>query len=119
MISPSLRLEVLDHIFSKLLLKHKVFKNHEKVVKYLTRKLETHIHLPEGYIIQQGDDAEFMYFIAKGNCKVYVKDHYEEEQEVETTIDPGDFFGEIALLSKGKRTATVKSENYCTIGQID
>jgi len=47
-----------------------------------------------------------------------IRDLVEEESEVKI-IGKGEFFGEVALMSKGKRTATIKTENYSTISHIN
>ena len=51
-------------------------------------------------IIRQGDPADGMFFIASGVVEV--------SKKTETNrLSEGDFFGEVALLSRGTRTATV------------
>ena len=59
-----------------------------------------------------------MYFLSKGNCEVYVKDMHEEDQLVRT-LSSGQIFGELSLISHCKRTATVKSKDYCTLAALD
>ena len=65
-----------------------------------------------------------MYFIRKGKFLVYVRTDYlkpvgddKKEQPVTCLID-GDHFGEIGLVHGGKRTATVKSDNYGTLAML-
>ena len=54
-------------------------------------------------IFKQGDWAEAMYFILEGEVEVIKdKDHLR-------TLHKGDFFGEVALLKKTTRTATVRA----------
>jgi CRP-like cAMP-binding protein len=59
-----------------------------------------------------------MYFLAYGNCEVLVKDHLKKEIFVRD-IYPGMMFGEVALLYKTKRTASVRSKDRCTVGAVD
>jgi CRP-like cAMP-binding protein len=43
---------------------------------------------------------------------VIVKDRFKNLNQ-ERILKPGDFFGELALIANNKRTASVKSLNYC------
>jgi MFS family permease len=54
-------------------------------------------------IIVQGDPAEGFYVIEEGTVDVYVDGLLRREE------GPGDYFGEIALLRGGTRTATVRA----------
>jgi cAMP-dependent protein kinase regulator/CRP/FNR family cyclic AMP-dependent transcriptional regulator/cGMP-dependent protein kinase 2 len=56
---------------------------------------------PGGTLLQEGDFGYSMFAIAAGTAEV-VKDG-----KVLRTLGPGDVFGEIAVLSSGRRTATV------------
>ncbi|MBN2825763.1 MAG: cyclic nucleotide-binding domain-containing protein [Campylobacterales bacterium] len=53
-------------------------------------------------IIKEGDNADGMYFILDGEVEVV-----RESDNLHIVLKAGDFFGEIALLRDGKRTATV------------
>ena len=59
-----------------------------------------------------------MYFLAHGQCDVFVKDQFRIERYV-TKIKPGDHFGEIALVFKTFRTATVRACNYSTLAELN
>jgi len=119
LLSPSLKLEVTIHIFAKLM-KKKLFSNqHSKVdqtIRMLVSKLETVLSVPEA-IFRQDDDSNDMYFIAKGECEVR-RDYKRRDHEKIRTLRPGDHFGEISLIYGCRRTATVTSRNYSTLGKI-
>ena len=66
MISPSLRQEVVQYIFSETLKNNPIFNQNPSLIDYLTKKLETKIHMPEDQIITQGEVGKYLYFIAKG-----------------------------------------------------
>ena len=54
-----------------------------------------------------------MYFIGTGHCRVKVRDHNNKVQHCRR-LNEGDHFGEISLMYKCKRSATVISSNYNT-----
>ena len=61
-------------------------------------------------IIQQGDMANEMYFICRGEVEVI-----DSSGKVVQTLEDGDFFGEIGLLMATKRTATVRAKTLCDL----
>ncbi len=72
----------------------------------------------EEYIIKNGQNPTHVYFLALGECEVLVRDHTKKEKFVRE-ISQGQMFGEVALLYKTRRTASVKSKNnLCTVGGL-
>lgn len=59
-----------------------------------------------------------MYFISKGDCVVNVVDQENKEHIAVSLLTEGDLFGEIAMIYKCIRTATVISRNYNTMARI-
>lgn len=67
-----------------------------------------------------------MYFIRNGKFSVHIKtDHLravsitdDTSPKPHTYLIDGDHFGEMGLIFDGKRTATVKSENYGTLAKL-
>ena len=56
-------------------------------------------------IFKEGDEADFIYFIESGEVGISVQ-KFTQEEEI-STLGPGDYFGEMAVLYKNRRTATV------------
>lgn len=117
MVSPSLKERVLNHLFKEILSKNPVFASQESWVKYVTRKLETKILLPEYNIVTQGEKGEDLFIISKGEWNVFVTDH-KSQREMVRVLKTGGIFGEVALLCKCNRTATVKTVLYSTIALL-
>lgn len=65
-ISPSLRLEVTRHIFSMIVDQNPIFGKNEELIDYLVKFLTTCLYLPEDSIITQGETADNLYFLARG-----------------------------------------------------
>jgi len=59
-----------------------------------------------------------MYFIAKGEFQVYVQAQAQSMPQKVRTLQNGDHFGEVSLIYGCKRTATVTSIKYGTLGFI-
>lgn len=120
LLSPSLKLEVTIHIFAQLM-KKKLFAKQSKVdqtIRFLVMKLVTVLSVPEDVLFRQDDESNDMYFIAKGECSVSIRDYKKREHKNFKILKPGDHFGEISLLYGTRRTATVTSRNYSTLGKI-
>ncbi len=75
----------------------------------LAVKLET-LDAPEGLtLVAQGDIGEHFYVIEEGSAEVVHADRRL------TTLGPGEYFGEIALLHDVPRTATVTAPTDCRL----
>ena len=62
------------------------------------------IYIPLEVVVRQGEPGDGMYFVTKGQLKVFV------DQKLVAMLKENSFFGEVALIdSKGLRTATVRT----------
>jgi ABC-type lipoprotein export system ATPase subunit len=73
-----------------------------------TRQLETSQFAPGETIIEHKAEADKFYVITRGDVGVYLPTSDGREVLVES-LGPGQFFGEIALLEGGLRTALVRA----------
>lgn len=117
-ISPSLKEQVVQHIFEEPLSCNPIFNYNDKLVKKLTKQMEVQVNSPEDVVIEQGTVGDSLFVISKGEFVVLVKDH-ESTSHPTNLLKTGDFFGEVALLLNCNRTATVRANNYATIAKID
>ncbi|KAJ3315142.1 hypothetical protein HDV04_004283 [Boothiomyces sp. JEL0838] len=66
--------------------------------------------LPGDMVIEKGTVGDLMFFIASGTLEVVV------DVKPVATLNPGQFFGEIALLfGNMKRTATIRAKTACNL----
>ncbi len=66
---------------------------------------------PGGIVIQQGTEGDRFYVIERGVAEVLVGD----EREPIRNLMPGDYFGEIALLERVSRRATVRAASPLSV----
>jgi len=116
-LSPSLKQKVIASIFQDVIATNTIFCKHISVINQILGNLETCLFLPENKIIAQGQEGNWLYFIAHGEWDVTVMTEKQKEIHV-STIGEGGYFGEVALLKKWKRTASVISKNYTTIARL-
>ena len=118
MLSPSLKQRVVRHIFYDTILKTSVFEGNHEILKELLPDLTIRLFMPEDKIIRQSEDPEGMFFIAKGECDVFVTDNNGLERYT-TTLTNSHYFGEVAILKNCKRTASVVSKYYSTCAHLN
>ena len=76
---------------------------------------------PGAYIFRQGDPGTHFYLIAEGEVEV-IREHSSGEQTTLARLGKGDYFGETALLTRGRRNASVRCAtpvNVVSIGRDD
>jgi Cyclic nucleotide-binding domain len=71
------------------------------IIEHLASELKSQTYDPGDVIIGEGEPGEHFYIIAEGHARVT-----QEDKELRQ-LGPGDSFGEIALLRRVPRTATV------------
>lgn len=59
-----------------------------------------------------------MFYISKGDCTVNIRDENGKEQQALSILVAGDHFGEISLIYRCKRTATIVSRNYNNMAEL-
>jgi cAMP-dependent protein kinase regulator len=77
----------------------------EEFIAVLQEGMEVHATPPDGVIVKEGDEGSSMYAIVQGHVGVL-----RGGSKVASMIE-GDFLGEMALMSKSKRLATVVAES--------
>ncbi len=82
----------------------------EQIGEYITEQ-----ELPKGTVLyEQGEPGDALYIVRAGRLKATVRDAAGRER-VLALYGPGDFFGELALISAQPRTATVTAVTDCSL----
>lgn len=81
-------------------------------------KLVRELRVPQDvYVIREFRSGEAMYILVSGNLHILKKGAVDET--LIQSIGPGEVVGEMALLTGGRRVASVKSTTPCLLLQID
>jgi len=68
-------------------------------------------------LVSEGDPSEIFYLILEGQVKVFISD--EKGKEVLLNLQgPGEYFGEIAIIDKAPRSASVMTSEVCQIAVV-
>ena len=92
---------------------------HDPVVEWFLTQCHVHRYPAKYTLIQEGDDADSLYYIVNGSVSVFVKDD-EHKEMLLTNLGQGEFLGEISLFEEKTqpRTAWVKTKETCEIAEI-
>jgi CRP-like cAMP-binding protein len=88
----------------------------EKQLKKLANRLTKRDYAEGEAIITQGKGGEGLFVLSEGSAEA-VRTQLDGEKITVNTFGPSDFFGELALLDEGLRTASViaKTDVKCVI----
>lgn len=68
-------------------------------------------------VFHQGKPGESMYIVADGECDIRVKNTKGREKSI-STLTPGEFFGEMSLMTGEPRRATVVAKTDCLLYEV-
>jgi CRP-like cAMP-binding protein len=76
------------------------------------------VKFPAGQcIVKQDESGDYMFVLTEGSAKVFHRAHGHTFELA--TLQPGDFFGELALVDSGPRSADVETVSDCTLLKIE
>ncbi|XP_076009454.1 potassium/sodium hyperpolarization-activated cyclic nucleotide-gated channel 2 [Genypterus blacodes] len=105
-----LREEIVNFNCRKLVASMPLFANADpNFVTAMLTKLRFEVFQPGDYIIREGTIGKKMYFIQHGVVSVLTKG------SLGMKLMDGSYFGEICLLTRGRRTASVRADTYCRL----
>lgn len=106
-----LRGEVSLFLNAEMIEKVPLLKGAEQdLVQDIVLQLKLLVVVPGERIFQVGDVGESMFFIHRGSVDIISR-----EGKIVATLQPGSFFGEMALLTTNPRNATVRAADYCDL----
>lgn len=82
------------------------------VIADVARLLRARDYPARAVIVRRGERGDCMYFIAAGEVEVRLRPGT-------VRLGPGEFFGEIALLTSAPRNATIVASEPCTLLSLD
>ncbi len=72
-------------------------------------------HYPKNrLLIQKGEECDCLYIIKEGRVKIYISDEYGAEMILRFQ-GAGEYFGELALIDEGPRSASVATVDPCRL----
>lgn len=91
----------------------------KSILDAIVKRMVTQLAEPDIVVVEQFQEGEAMYLIAKGECEVMVGDESEKKKgESPKLLRPGQYFGEISLVYNCKSTAKVFAKKYCTLAKL-
>ncbi|ROL53510.1 Potassium/sodium hyperpolarization-activated cyclic nucleotide-gated channel 4 [Anabarilius grahami] len=109
-LSDPLKEEIVSFNCRSLVANMPLFANADpNFVTAVLTKLKFEVFQPNDFIIREGTVGRKMYFIQHGRVSVLTRGNRE------TKLCDGSYFGEICLLTRGRRTASVRADTYCRL----
>eukprot|EP01064_Diplonema_japonicum_P009203 TRINITY_DN1667_c1_g2_i1.p1 TRINITY_DN1667_c1_g2~~TRINITY_DN1667_c1_g2_i1.p1 ORF type:complete len:576 (+),score=135.60 TRINITY_DN1667_c1_g2_i1:94-1821(+) len=114
-----LKIEISSFICKDMMAKVPLFEGaNEQFFRQLAIVLRPLVCLPNTRVVTKGEMGKEMYFISKGSLEVIIDFPLEDGTLIEKTVctlKEGQHFGEIALLCRSKRSATIRTREFCDL----
>ncbi|KAJ9457245.1 hypothetical protein DIPPA_02976 [Diplonema papillatum] len=114
-----LRMEISSYVCKDMMSKVPLFQGADELfLRQLAASLRPLVCLPNTIVVTKGEMGKEMYFISKGSLEVLIE--YETDdgniaQKAVCVLKEGQHFGEIALLCRSKRSASIRTREYCDL----
>jgi len=109
----------------ELLTQHSIFVglNAKEVERIIDQLLDQKVSEERQYsrgkiIVREGELGDSVFLLGVGSVEVVLQEEDDHETRV-AILKPGEFFGEMALLERKLRAATVRAIESCTLLEID
>jgi voltage-gated potassium channel len=113
---PSLQVEVAVCLNRQLLEKVEFLKQApSELISALAMRLQQKLFRPGDIIFRSGNIGDSMYFISRGTVEIVAADGI----DVIARLSDGQFFGEMALLSGGQRSASARATAYSVLAVLE
>ena len=107
-----IRLEIILQLTRDLIDRVPLFRHCSSALRnVLLMSLKPQIHVPESYIVREGEIGRGIYFLSGGSAEILS----DEGRRSHGTLSTGDHFGDLSLMLGEKRTASVKASTYCDL----
>jgi uncharacterized membrane protein len=104
---------------SSFLANIRMFENLNEDDRIALAKVVDELKVPAGHtLFQAGDPGDSLFIVRVGEIELFIKDTA-GQRIVLTTAEPGDMFGEVAMLDSGSRTATALALTDCEVLVLD
>lgn len=105
--------------WKQFLQQHPIFStvHDEQRIDALLRVSKEHAYFKDRNIVRQGEKGNSLFVIGSGSADALLEVRGEETIQL-ATIEKGEVFGEMAFFEQGRRAATVRAKELCTVLEI-
>ncbi|MEY2439168.1 MAG: hypothetical protein QOI34_553 [Verrucomicrobiota bacterium] len=90
----------------------------EETYAQVASKIDLQRFAPDQVIFEENDTGDCLYLIAQGSVKISKKGRAGQQETLAYLLER-DFFGEMALVDSGKRSAQASAVGHVILGRID
>ncbi|GBG34246.1 Potassium voltage-gated channel protein eag [Hondaea fermentalgiana] len=107
-----LHLECAEFLHLKTLEANPLFKTCSRsFLRGMALRLKPQLVVPGEYVVNKGDAATAIFFVARGELEVLTD--FQGHQL--GCLEAGDYFGDIGVLTRTKRTASIRALSFCDL----
>jgi signal-transduction protein with cAMP-binding, CBS, and nucleotidyltransferase domain len=109
-----------SYSWEDLFRRHPIFSslNEEEIMQLLTDETSQERDCPQGSVIlRQGEFGDSVFLIGLGSVQVTLRGPGDQEIPL-STLKAGELFGEVAVLERKPRSATVTAREDCTLLEV-